>query len=75
MAKKDDISRSTLAVLLICALVISVAGTWIVMDSNPRVEYHGNDRATSWVGLSVDSNTPRAPVITDANGKVNLMVK
>lgn len=41
MAKKrkgDDISRQTIVILLVVAVLISVVGTWLVLTQQPTIE-------------------------------------
>jgi len=51
----EDISKKTVAVLLVVAIVISIVGTWVVLNAGPSLGIFGKEKSNSgqiFVGIS-----------------------
>ena len=59
MAQKEDISRSTILVLVFLAVIISVLGTWQVLDAvNDATRFSQNQPAQQFItGDTKDSGS------------------
>jgi len=68
-----DVSKKTLVILLIVAIVVSVVGTWVVLDNMRDVNISSSDvtEATGVVNVYVQENLPP----DSATGQVVLNVK
>lgn len=70
----DEVSRKTLAVMLIVAVLISVVGTWNVLNANPKVAFMGPSNDGANVGYNLaDANAPSR--ITVDEGRSNIGVE
>ena len=43
----EDISKTTVGVLLILVIVISIIGTWVVLDKTSNLDYQPNIKSTT----------------------------
>jgi hypothetical protein len=62
---KNDISKNTIVILLVLAVLISVIGTWIVLTQETTT-YYGTDQQSGIVSFEVKSNAPPQQVTGDA---------
>ncbi len=66
-----DISKTTITVLVLLTLMISVIGTWTVLNEVNNVKATKASTAVGRVSLTV-SAPPEAPQPVDATGRVTL---
>ena len=71
VSQSGDISKRTIAILLILAIIVSVTSTLIVMGSAPKVRI--DDKPTAGAEVKVKVVEPPEPVIEDAQVKVNVV--
>lgn len=69
-----DISKTTITVLVLLTLMISVIGTWTVLNEVNNVKAAKASTAVGRVSLVV-SPPPEAPQPVDATGKVMLNIQ
>jgi hypothetical protein len=56
---KDDISKRTIVILLVLAVLVSVIGTWIVLTQQPTVEYYpGHAKGSGVVSFAINEDKP-----------------
>ena len=51
----EDISRQTIVILVVLAVLISLLGTWTVLTEVSRIKIKGNEVATANVKLNIVS--------------------
>ena len=68
-----DISKTTITVLVLLTLIISVIGTWTVLNEVNNVKVTKASRAVGQVSLTV-SAPPDVQQPVDATGKVTLNI-
>ncbi|MBW3015448.1 hypothetical protein KY330_03435 [Candidatus Woesearchaeota archaeon] len=67
MAKKkglkrdDDVSRKTIAVLLVIAVLISVIGTWLVLTQEPTTQLEKRS-GSSYVRFEIKEEPEQHPI-------------
>ena len=71
----DDVSNTTIAVLLILTILVSVIGTWTVLDTakekvNPGFKDDGLDKAKSHASIQIKDPIP--PVT--AGGETSIQI-
>jgi hypothetical protein len=66
MARKDDISNKSLATLLIVAIVVSIGGTWLVLNKAPGL--------LEITGLQSSSDTGTAQLTIETVGAIRFAV-
>lgn len=61
--KSNDVSKKTIAVLLVIAVLISVVGTWLVLTQQPTVVYRDGtkEQGQAYLEFEVEGEPP-APV-------------
>jgi len=76
----DDIPKGVILVLLIITVLISVLGTWTVLDqvTNTNVRYVVADRpeSTAHIGIKViNPPSPKVPTKVDAGADIGITVE
>ena len=69
MEAKDDISKKTVAILLVVAVILAVVGTWVILSSGPMMVKIPQQRTTGEVRLTIMS-----PPVQDTDGKVQITI-
>lgn len=70
----EDISQKTIVVLVILTLMVSVVGTWTVMDQLWRVQPAKSVSGTTSGKVTLNVAHPRLPAEDAGNGHVNLVI-
>ena len=65
----EDISRKTVAILLVVAVVLAVVGTWVILSSGPVVVNVPRQGTVGEVKLTILS-----PPIQNTEGKVQIQI-
>ncbi|MCD6589877.1 hypothetical protein J7K74_01670 [Candidatus Woesearchaeota archaeon] len=69
----NDISRQTIVVLVILAVLISLLGTWTVLTEVSRVRVRGSNVASADVRLTIlppEKAQPQEPEVVSTTGMV-----
>lgn len=67
----DDISKKTVAVLLVISIVLSVTGTWLALNAEPKVTYVDNT-GSGHVKVKINEPDPE-PVSRPGNVGVTIL--
>lgn len=68
-----DISKKTVAVLLLLAIALSITGTWIALDSGSD---HGTFLQSGTAKISLELNgPPKAPATAEGSAGVGLKIE
>ena len=72
----EDVSKKTIAVLLVVAILVSVVGTWVVMDEveDSNRELASDNEESGKVSLSI-GGPQLAKTSDDVGGQVRLNIK
>ncbi|PIN78825.1 hypothetical protein COY26_00910 [Candidatus Woesearchaeota archaeon CG_4_10_14_0_2_um_filter_33_10] len=74
MAK--DIPKATIAVLLVLTILVSIIGTWTVLESISQGEkIPGEMTSTSQGNINLNIEKPHEPVKTDDTATIMLTIK
>lgn len=71
---EDDVSRSTVIVLVLLTLTVSAIGTWVVLSSMPASVPEAPDTGQGEVVLSLDAPPLSQKASTDVGGEVALTI-
>jgi len=74
MAEKRDVSRATIVVLVILAVLISLISTWIVLVEVNQLSNAKTGKASATVKLNIQP-APEKPEPASATGNVVLNIK
>ncbi len=69
MEANGDISKKTVAILLVVAVVLAVVGTWVILSSGPVVVKAPQKSTTGEVRLTILSSP-----VQSTEGKVQLTI-
>ncbi len=59
MERKKDLSKQTVAVLLVIAIVLSIAGTWVALTNSAKITVmRGNPTSYGEVSFTVGETQP-----------------
>lgn len=75
--EKTDISKTTITVLVLVTLMISVLGTWTVLNelSNVKTTQQAPSSSSGEVKLNIVSTGQNVPDQTGATGRVSLTIE
>lgn len=73
LPQDNDISKTTITVLVLLTLIISVIGTWTVLNELNTVKVTKSSTATGTVSLNIRA-PPGEPVTDGATGRVTLNI-
>jgi hypothetical protein len=69
----EDISRRTLAVLVVLVILVTLFGTWAVLNSAPDTVIRSQDQAKGVVMLQIAGDAPtHEPVSATGNVVLNI---
>jgi len=74
----EDIPKGVILVLLIITVLISVLGTWTVLDqiSSTHVQYVGEDKPIANARIGIMVNDPLTPTVAlDVDSKADIGIK
>ncbi len=62
--KSNDVSKKSIAVLLVIAVLISVIGTWLVLTQEPTINYRDETgkQGQTYLRFEIENNQPPQPI-------------
>jgi len=70
---KEDVSKKTLVVLVFLVILVTIFGTWAVLNTGTQTYVHNRDQANARVMLEIAGESP-GPGPVEATGNVAFVI-